>query len=182
MTEPEIARRCPNCGASIRDRAFFCPQCGNEVGAKTEADETAIKEDGENSAQATPAEEQAAEQKTTEEEQENPNPVSQDTVYEPASPDERANSEPATAQATSTASQRPGGAAPAYNRNPVKRAAASARGAIEGDVTHRVEKLRKISHTVIDEAAYDPSLRFILIAAVLFGIFLFILLLNKLID
>lgn len=181
MTEPEIARRCPNCGASIRDRAFFCPQCGNEVGAKTEADEPDIQEGGEHSPEATPAEEQAAEQTITEE-QENPNFVSQDTVYEPAPSNETESSEPATVEATSTASQRPGGAAPAYNRNPVKRAAASARGAIEGDVTHRVEKLRKISHTVIDEAAYDPSLRFILIAAVLFGIFLFILLLNKLID
>ena len=29
MTEPEIARRCPTCGASIREVALFCPQCGN---------------------------------------------------------------------------------------------------------------------------------------------------------
>src|SRR5216683_7764031 len=31
MTEPEIARRCPSCGASIRDLAFFCPQCGKQL-------------------------------------------------------------------------------------------------------------------------------------------------------
>ena len=30
----------------------------------------------------------------------------------------------------------------------------------------RVEKLRKVSSVVIDQAAYDPSLRFLLVAAV----------------
>lgn len=29
--EPEIFRRCPFCGASIRTRASFCPQCGKRV-------------------------------------------------------------------------------------------------------------------------------------------------------
>ena len=33
MTEPVIARRCPTCGASIRDAAAFCPQCGNGLSA-----------------------------------------------------------------------------------------------------------------------------------------------------
>ena len=35
---------------------------------------------------------------------------------------------------------------------------------------------------VIDEAAYDPSLRFVLVAAVAFVLFLVIVLLNKLIT
>jgi hypothetical protein len=46
----------------------------------------------------------------------------------------------------------------------------------------RVEKLRKVSSVVIDEAAYDPSLRFILVAAVLFLLFLFLLILSKLLG
>src|SRR6185436_5542233 len=31
MPDPKIARRCPSCGASIRNVAFFCPQCGEEL-------------------------------------------------------------------------------------------------------------------------------------------------------
>jgi uncharacterized membrane protein YvbJ len=42
----------------------------------------------------------------------------------------------------------------------------------------RGEKLRTLS-VVIDQAAYDPSLRFILVAAVLFVIFLVLLILSK---
>ena len=35
---------------------------------------------------------------------------------------------------------------------------------------------------VLDEAGYDPSLRFVLVAAILFVLFLIIVLLNKLIS
>ncbi|HEY0082432.1 MAG TPA: hypothetical protein VGB61_06550, partial [Pyrinomonadaceae bacterium] len=31
--EPEIARRCLSCGASVRGRASFCPQCGSRMAA-----------------------------------------------------------------------------------------------------------------------------------------------------
>ncbi|MCA1604902.1 MAG: zinc ribbon domain-containing protein, partial [Acidobacteria bacterium] len=31
MAEPVIARRCQKCGASIRDAAAYCPQCGNHL-------------------------------------------------------------------------------------------------------------------------------------------------------
>ncbi|HYY42626.1 MAG TPA: zinc ribbon domain-containing protein, partial [Pyrinomonadaceae bacterium] len=31
MSEPEIARRCLNCGAAVRGRASFCPQCGQSM-------------------------------------------------------------------------------------------------------------------------------------------------------
>jgi uncharacterized membrane protein YvbJ len=103
MTEPEIARRCPACGVSIRDRALFCPQCGTEI---------------------------------------------------PANP-----AQTATQNLDSHA------------------------GVAEGtDEISSVEKLRQISTTVIDEAAYDPSLRFVLVAAVLFILFLVILILSELIT
>lgn len=46
-------------------------------------------------------------------------------------------------------------------------------------VRGRVEKLRKVSSVVIDQAAYDPSLRFLLVAAVLFLLFLVLLILSK---
>ena len=46
-------------------------------------------------------------------------------------------------------------------------------------VRGRVEKLRKVSSVVIDQAAYDPSLRFLLVAAALFLLFLVLLILSK---
>jgi len=61
------------------------------------------------------------------------------------------------------------------------RATAAAREVIEDNLLPRVEKLRKVSSVVIDQAAYDPSLRFVLVAAVLFLIFLVILVLNELV-
>ena len=49
-------------------------------------------------------------------------------------------------------------------------------------VRGRVEKLRKVSSVVIDQAAYDPSLRFLLVAAGLFLLFLVLLILSKVIG
>ena len=42
-----------------------------------------------------------------------------------------------------------------------------------------VQKLRQVSNIVIDQAAYDPSLRFLLVAAALFLLFLILLILSK---
>jgi hypothetical protein len=63
----------------------------------------------------------------------------------------------------------------------IQRATTLARD-VEGDVIHRVQKLREISTVVLDEAGYDPSLRFVLVAAFLFVLFLVIVFLNKLIS
>jgi len=46
-------------------------------------------------------------------------------------------------------------------------------------VRGRVEKLRKVSSVVIDQAAYDPSLRFLLVAAALFVLFIVLLIMSK---
>jgi hypothetical protein len=63
----------------------------------------------------------------------------------------------------------------------IQRATSLARG-VEDDVIHRARKVREISGVVLDEAGYDPSLRFVLVAAVLFVLFLVIVLLNKFIT
>jgi len=63
----------------------------------------------------------------------------------------------------------------------IQRATNLARG-VEDDVIHRARKVRELSGVVLDEAGYDPSLRFVLVAAVLFVIFLLIVLLNKFIT
>ena len=50
---------------------------------------------------------------------------------------------------------------------------------LTSNVRERVEKIRHVSSVVIDQAAYDPSLRFILVAAVIFVLFLVLLILSK---
>ncbi len=47
------------------------------------------------------------------------------------------------------------------------------------NVRERVEKIRHVSSVVIDQAAYDPSLRFLLVAAVLFLLFIVLVILSK---
>jgi predicted RNA-binding Zn-ribbon protein involved in translation (DUF1610 family) len=49
-------------------------------------------------------------------------------------------------------------------------------------VKARVEKLRHVSSLVIDQAAYDPSLRFLLVAAAFFILFLVLLIMSKVIG
>lgn len=77
-----------------------------------------------------------------------------------------------------------GGAIPGQERTGVKareklhRASTAARGAIEGNVK-RVERIRQVSSVVLEEAHYDPSLRFVLVAVVLFVIVAVLLVLSK---
>jgi hypothetical protein len=46
----------------------------------------------------------------------------------------------------------------------------------------KVGKLKRASTNVLDQAAYDPSVRFLLVAAGLFLLFLFLLLLSKVVG
>jgi hypothetical protein len=97
---------------SVRDRAMFCPQCGNPIPQEPVTVATAT-----------------------------------DTVVDPAPV------MPAT--------------------QPVRQ---------QDGVRARVEKLRHVSSVVIDQAAYDPSLRFLLVAAAFFILFLVLLILSKVIG
>ena len=127
MSEPEIARRCTACGVSVRDRAMFCPQCGNPV------------------AQSAPA-------------------AVSETTFDTA---------PTEALIPDVAATQPLSAVvpPKPQKAPT-----------EEGMLARVEKFRKVSSVMIDQAAYDPSLRFLLVAAFLFVLFLVLLILSKVIG
>ena len=116
MSEPEIARRCSSCGIALRQRAAYCPQCGQHIG-EAEAE---------------------------------PQPVE--------------TSQTATTQTLTSANT-----------------AAGLTG-VADNVRDRVEKIRHVSSVVIDQAGYDPSLRFLLVAAVLFVLFVVLLILSKVIG
>ena len=154
MPDPKISRRCPTCRASIRDNAFFCPQCGNKLERP----------------QVTPAAQQ--EIHDTEEVLIDPNKTLTEADF-------RARS--AAAPVTESSQPRPRAKGLGEVGSKLQKVSHKARG-VEGDVKQRVQKFREMSNVVIGEANYDPSLRFVLVGAVLFIIFLLIVLLNKLID
>ena len=49
-------------------------------------------------------------------------------------------------------------------------------------VRARVENIRKVSTILLDQAAYDPSLRFLLVAAAFFILFIVLLIASKVIG
>jgi hypothetical protein len=116
-----------------------------------------------------------------------PLPPSEERSSERSSqPDKPENAEerfpqPAKPENVVQVKQRPGGAALRGAVEKVHRATAAAKD-IEEDVVHRVQKIREFSSVVLDEAGYDPSLRFVLVAGALFVIFLVLLILSEVVS
>jgi len=164
MSEPQIARRCPTCGVSIREAALFCPQCGIALTAPPSNQEAQ-----------NPTSQTADLSRTAPLHTEPPSTIDQkfsDTVAIP--PSAPVNPPPKTAvQATARAR-----GAVSAKLQPATNLARR----VEGDVVQRVHKVKEISSVVLDEAGDDPSLRFVLIAIIVFIVFLVFALLNKLIS
>lgn len=166
MSDPEISRRCVACGATIRDRALFCPQCGNAVGDETKK----LDESTDVYAQSL---HQAAQDLSEETHTQPLNHLSQEPTVEV----DRKIPEPVIATQPVITSELP----MTQPSTRLQRAAAGAKE-FEGDVIQRVDQIRRVSSVVIDQASHDPSLRFILVAASLFILFLTILIMSKLIG
>jgi hypothetical protein len=165
MSDPIIARRCPWCGVAIREQAFFCPQCGKDLTQLHPDFSATIVE-------SAPPE---IKQKDTAELIEPPAPKE--------SPAKAAPPPAAPAPVVTTKGRKPliGQQTLGKMGAGIQKATHVARD-VEGNVAHRVQKLRDVSSVVIDEASYDASLRFVLVAAVLFILFLVILVLSKVIT
>jgi hypothetical protein len=148
--QPEILTRCSSCGAAVREPAMFCPECGKAMTAAAQTESSAVAEPVVTSEEQTPeAVELAA--------------VAPQTV---ATTTDKP-SEPAV----------PHGARE-RTRERLHRASNVARGAIEDNVK-RVEKIHHVSTAMIEEAHYDSSLRFVLVALGLFVVFIILLVLSK---
>ena len=132
MSKPEIARRCPACGASIRDAASFCPQCGEElVQQNLEGKPTT-------SVITTPLVDLSP-------------PQDELNSKGPGAESDQAKLEPKEDAATPP-QETPADKAPVGKvRDKIQRATTLARD-VEGDVIHRVQKVRQISSVVLDEA------------------------------
>jgi hypothetical protein len=167
--QPEILHRCASCGASIREPAMFCPECGKPLApvaanVSPDAEQPAIAEIP--GPFVTPSTELVESGKVplavaagAAPEDVKADPVSSNKTYQPT--------EPGT---THRARER--------TRERLHRASSVARGALEDNVK-RVEKIHDFSTAVIEEATYDPSLRFVLVALGLFVVFVILLVLSK---
>lgn len=168
MPKPKIARRCPSCGVSVRIPASFCPQCGKPVKPKPDA---AIDDKDSRGLEAN---------------SETPELSADESGLAPTMPlDSEEMIPPLTALSNSPSSPRKqpmqATVGMVHRADPPRREVRPRRALLEDDGLNRVEKFRQISTAMIDEAAYDPSLRFVLVAAVLFVLFIFLLLLSELI-
>jgi uncharacterized Zn finger protein (UPF0148 family) len=183
--KPEISHRCPSCGAAVRDAdALFCPDCGKPL--RQEAEATASSDSTESAAAPEPASGETEDPETGAPSAAGPSPSDEDQKNEPV---EVSKPEPVIASAENLEikakdSSSPEAAAAAHPRRGEKtrerlhRASAVARGVVEGEVK-RVEKIRHVSTTIVEEASYDPSLRFVLVAMGLFVVFIILLVLSK---
>jgi hypothetical protein len=177
---PEISRRCKRCGAAVRANATFCHQCGEPVNA-TAAAAAAARDGGEAESvegivagRAAGAEPDASGVLTGQVVGETASvigPVKDNAAAPGVAVEERA---PSDSSAEAAGGERA--------RAKLQRARAVARGAMEEKVAPRVEKLRQTSSVVLDEASDDPSLRFVLIAAVLFIFFLVLFFVSRLLG
>lgn len=180
MVEPEIARRCRSCGASIRVRGFFCPQCGMPT--------TAPPSDSSNHEPAADTEEVFLAPETVSVDlpalptsdfsDDHPFRVSETVPLAP--PQNDVGSLAARHQELAETVPLP----PVAPHQPAARSleeSARPRAAREigGEVKKGFGKVREISTVMLDEASYDPSARFVLVAAVLFVLFLVILILSE---
>ena len=174
MTEPKIARRCPTCHVTIRDQAFFCPQCGDKLDRphpKPAKDSPEIHDTQEI---------HLTEEIHRKEQIHDTEEIVIDGGKTLTESDFRARAKE-TKAADKPGKLRVRPRVPGEVGSKIQRVTTKARD-VEGDVKQRVQKFREMSSVVIDEASYDPSLRFILVAAALFVLFLVIVLLNKFIG
>jgi uncharacterized Zn finger protein (UPF0148 family) len=167
---PEISLRCPSCGASIRDRdALFCPECGKPL--SEESAEPKAAESSELLSDSPKPEEDVAPDVTPDAEVDEPSSSAQPAIAETSAATVNTD-EPVAAV------HRRG----EKTRERLHRASEVARGVGRGVIEEpakRVEKIRHASTVVIEEASYDPSLRFVLVALGLFVVFVVLLVLSK---
>lgn len=169
---PEISHRCPSCGASVRNRdALFCPECGKPLSAKPKTLEASDSPDSSTRSEAG----EIVEAPPASSANEAPAPARTESIEAATTPSAATGTKD---DSSVPATHRRGD----KTRERLHRASEVARGVGRGVIEEpakRVEKIRQASTVVIEEASYDPSLRFVLVALGLFVVFVVLLVLSK---
>ncbi|HYX43338.1 MAG TPA: zinc ribbon domain-containing protein [Pyrinomonadaceae bacterium] len=190
--EPEIARRCMTCGAAVRGRARFCPQCGQDMSEASTLNRPALVEEqtGTPSGRLVDEAERVARALN-----DSMPPLAADAgsaqaiseqkqLNEPVAPEQAPaqTTQPTQTSASAVTTPLADVALPhdigddARARAAHLEASSSRLSGVRARAGERVERLREVSVVVFDEAHDDPALRFVLVAAALFVGFLLILL------
>ena len=167
--EPEIARRCLNCGAAVRGHARFCPQCGLSMSEAPTLAPPAVVKAREGSGRLVDEAERVARQLN-------------DSLPSTPAPPLSAEAHSGTVAEIDARADAPTAAAHDGNAEPARGALAERAEALRARAGERVERLREASIVVLDEAHDDPALRFVLVAAALFVLFLLILLFSHILS
>jgi hypothetical protein len=192
MFEPEIDRRCMSCGASVRKQAAFCPQCGQMLDQPNEeADESDQTE-----AEVIEAQ-QATHLATDDGDHDNQEQVNDSSTIQEAvaateplivqRPESDGTEPSVTADEASVYKTQPlftnrtlaNASVASLAESKLKRSSTDAATKSDQRVLTRVDRIRKVSSVMIDQAAYDPSLRFLLVAGALFIVFVILMILSK---
>ncbi len=146
---------------------MFCPECGKPLANLSESVEAPS---------AAPSSNPAVGQTSSSEPNEVPKVQSSETPVK----EESVHGDAVTRQGKpdKPAESRPSQGAREKTREKLQRASSVARGALEDNVK-RVEKIHHVSTVMLEEASYDPSLRFVLVALGLFIVFVILLVLSK---
>ena len=167
--EPEIAQRCLNCGAAVRGHARFCPQCGLSMSEAPTLNQPPVAVESQSGANRLVDEAERVARQLNDSLPPTPLPPlpnddHAEAIVEPAA---RVD-EPAAAE---------------YDEDePAHGALVERAGRVRARAGERVGRLREASIVVLDEAHDDPALRFVLVAAALFVLFLLILLFSHILS
>jgi len=193
MSEPEIARRCPACSAMVRMSATFCPHCGTPLQRRAAAQTPPAERNSEITERPSainneelPAVSVVAQQEDAAAKRILPPPAPTDLPAQSPAADSFATKRLDDYEVSDNRSnrnvERRENSTTGNRRRVIATKAVAARGQIEENLRPRVAKLKQTSSTVLDEAAIDPGLRFVLVAAVFFLLTVALLMFSKLLH
>jgi hypothetical protein len=151
---------------------MFCPECGKPLSSASEASTQSATSEASNTSAIIP--EESFPPKNASEAQ----PVTTSVESRESGLNISASPKKTGAKADAPVSSGSHPGARERTRERLHRASDAARGAFEDNVK-RVEKIHHVSTAMLEEASYDPSLRFVLVALGLFVVFVILLVLSK---